>query len=548
MKRVFTFLLLIAVSLVSGVHAEEVTDKEISLRSIIASIEGLEGELSSVQAELGSERSKGREEELRAEISSLDERIENLRDNFTEISTGVETSIFRKDDKAKNVQWTKELTELLSPLLSEVKQLTSRPREIDALKSQINGYQTKLSAANDAVRNIDTAISEATQESLISALSKERRAWLAKQQNVGTLLKVAQQKLDQKIGEKKPLSETLSELSQIFFKSRGRNLLFSLLVTLLFWFGLNRIALRIRSSRKEKGKTSSLTTRLFNVAFLLLASVGSIGVFMLMLFLFEDWVLLTLGLLVVLGIIWTSKQALPMFWTQATVLLNMGVVREGERIFHNGIPWKVKQLTFYTTLENPLLDGGELRLPVKDLLDLRSRPFASSEQWFPTTRGDWVKLSDDTYGEVIHQSPEWVRVQRKGGSIKSYKTEEFLEQVPENISNGFRISFSFGVDYAHQEIVTKKIPSTMEKYIVDGLVEAGFERAISKIEVEFGDAGASSLNLKILANFGAGIGSKYQIVERALHRLCVEACNKNGWIIPFEQLTLHVADGKVAST
>ena len=32
---------------------------------------------------------------------------------------------------------------------------------------------------------------------------------------------------------------------------------------------------------------------------------------------------------------------------------------------------------------------------------------------------------------------------------------------------------------------------------------------------------------------------KRDVIRRAVSRLLVEACNENGWVIPFPQLTLH---------
>ena len=159
-----------------------------------------------------------------------------------------------------------------------------------------------------------------------------------------------------------------------------------------------RAGTRLRESRAQRKRGSSFGTRLFNVLYLFFSGLGSIFVFLIVLFMFEDWVLLTLGVLVVLGILWTSKHAIPKFWSQAALLLNMGVVREGERLIYNGIPWRVKALNFYTILENPKLEGGTLRLPVKDLFDLRSREYGAEEPWFPTDKGDWVLIGDDIFG------------------------------------------------------------------------------------------------------------------------------------------------------
>ncbi|MGI9522573.1 MAG: hypothetical protein ACR2PG_13090 [Hyphomicrobiaceae bacterium] len=79
-----------------------------------------------------------------------------------------------------------------------------------------------------------------------------------------------------------------------------------------------------------------------------------------------------------------------------------------------GVPWRAKQLDFYTDLENPALDGGAFTLPVRELVGLHSRLAASREPWFPTKRGDWVQLKDDRLGQAISQTPELVQIREVG--------------------------------------------------------------------------------------------------------------------------------------
>jgi len=72
-------------------------------------------------------------------------------------------------------------------------------------------------------------------------------------------------------------------------------------------------------------------------------------VFLVALYLFGDWVLLILALLLILGLIWTSKQAIPRFWTPTVLMLDMGPVREGERVHYRGLPWRPSASTSATS-------------------------------------------------------------------------------------------------------------------------------------------------------------------------------------------------------
>jgi energy-coupling factor transporter transmembrane protein EcfT len=254
-----------------------------------------------------------------------------------------------------------------------------------------------------------------------------------------------------------------------------------------------------------------------------------------------DWVLLSIAIIFVLGIGWASKHTLPRFWNQATLMLNFGSVREGEVVIYKGIPYEVISVNIYSQLENKDLEDGFIRLHINDLVELRSRPMFKNEPWFPSRRGDWVKLNDGTYGEVVGQTPDMVKLKLLGGAHKFYKTSDYLSQSPTNLSAGFRIPVTFGLDYQHQDIIIQEVPGIIERAITEGLSEAGYGNSIEKIRVEFKEAGPSSLDIAVLAEFNGNAGARYRALERAIQRICVDTCNLHHWIIPFQQVTVHMA-------
>lgn len=187
------------------------------------------------------------------------------------------------------------------------------------------------------------------------------------------------------------------------------------------------------------------------------------------------------------------------------------------------------------------LEGGYVRLHIKDLAQLRSRPSFENEPWFPSKPGDWMLMTDGTYGEVVAQTPDMVRLRLKGGAAKSYKTQEYLSLSPTNLSNGFRISAVFGLDYQHQARITREIPEVIREALVERLTAQGYGDHLERIRVEFMNAGASSLDLAILSEFSGAEGPRYQILGRTIQRICVETCNSHQWVIPFQQVTVHMA-------
>jgi len=196
----------------------------------------------------------------------------------------------------------------------------------------------------------------------------------------------------------------------------------------------------------------------------------------------------------------------------------------------------------HSHLTNPELTGGDLRIPIGELASCHSRPFDDPEPWFPTSEGDWVLLSDETRGKVTLQTPEVVELMLPGGGHKAIATGAFLELHPQNLTRGFRIEVIFGVDYEHQAICTQDIPRILRAKVQEGLLDTVAPDELRKVHVEFREAGASSLDYEILADFTGSAADRYEPIQRAISRLLVEACNENSWVIPFTQLTLHQAD------
>jgi len=141
----------------------------------------------------------------------------------------------------------------------------------------------------------------------------------------------------------------------------------------------------------------------------------------------------------------------------------------------------------------------------------------------------------------VVQTPETVKLQLLGGASTTYRTPDYLARTPMNLSAGFRLWIVFGLDYAHQPIITEKIPALLETAITHGLNAEGHGGSINSIQVQFKEAGPSSLDVAVLADFKGEAGSEYRLLERKIQRICVDTCNRHHWVIPFQQVTVHMA-------
>ena len=136
---------------------------------------------------------------------------------------------------------------------------------------------------------------------------------------------------------------------------------------------------------------------------------------------------------------------------------------------------------------------------------------------------------------------EMVCLEPLGKAPVTYQTVEFLKLNPQNLSNGFRISTTFGIDYQHQEDSTTTVPKLMEESLREGLEKVTDPQWIRAVSVEVEDAAASSINYDVDVDVGGEAAPHYESIERALTKILIDACNKNHWSIPFTQITLHQA-------
>lgn len=223
---------------------------------------------------------------------------------------------------------------------------------------------------------------------------------------------------------------------------------------------------------------------------------------------------------------------------QIQLFLNIGSVREGERVYVDGLPWRVEQINVFSTLHNPTADLTQ-RIPIEDLVDLKSRPTTNAEAWFPCRAGDWVVLNDNVRGKVISISPELVQLVQRGGAVLTYQTSDFLNASPRNLATNFRIKETLGISYSLQKDSTQKIPDMLYAYILRRVDDEGYKDQLLNIRVEFERANTSSLDLVVIADFKGELGDLYNRLRRAIQRWSVDACTEYGWEIPFPQLDLH---------
>lgn len=500
-----------------------------------------ERRLADVRAELEQTTNEYRKVQLLQAERTLQTELDALQADFESIATGLDVSSFdRTTEEAFDLQT--ELLNLVQPLVEELKDATEAPRQIERMRGEIDRLMGREQIAVEALRGIERLLGTTTDPGLGAALEESRQDWQGRRNEVAARLTVARFQLEKRLADRTSILESTRTAISEFFRTRGLNLLLAVATFFAVLFGIRAAYRRVlRLVRSKSRETRRFYARLADVLTFGLAGIFALMGALLVLYATGDWVLLGLALLFLLGLVWASKTAIPLFLEQIRLLLDLGTVREHERIVYSGIPYKVTRLSTSTMLTNPELAGGVVRLPLKDLIDLRSRPCSKEEVWFPCKRGDWVLLSDGSRGKVVHQSPEFVQIEPLGGGHVTFPTTDFLGLVPRNLSHGFRVKVRFGIDYAHQAICTTEVPRIMLERLERELAAQYPQEHLLKLGVEFLEAGASSLDYVVLADWDGAAAPAYERCQRAIQRTLVDLCNEQGWNIPFPQLTVHKA-------
>jgi len=512
-----------------------------TLRSILLSIESVQRQIDQKKSLLASTATPDEKARLLDELRELDQRLAALRRDFQSVATGIEWEELSAEGAAA-FDLKAELDQLLGPIAAELRGLTEKPREIEELRRALEAYRAREAMIEKALLNLKMLLAATKDETVRAALLDTGNQWAERQRQTENRIRVTQYRLEERLKDRKSFFEAAADALARFFRTRGKNLILSLGAFILVFLGLRYLHGYVhRFSPFHRRGRKTFYTRLGDVIYYAGTFVGALMAALLVLYSTGDWVLMGVAIVLLIGLILAARSGIPRFYEQARLLLNLGEVREGERMVHAGVPWRVSSLSFYTTLENPSLTGGRMRLPLRKLGDFLTRPLHKDELWFPCEQGDWVILSDGTRGRVLLQTPEMVQLVLLGGSRKTYQTAEFLTLSPDNISAGFRLKSIFGVDYRHQAGITDAIPDKLWERIMRELMKLIERDDLHSLKVEFKEAGPSSLDLEIIADFDGCVAAKYEVLSRALQRSAVRACNEHGWVIPFTQLTLHQA-------
>jgi len=512
-----------------------------NLQALIDTINTTTGELDRQRGALRDAADDRERARIHAEIDRLTLDLGSLQTALEMLATeGADLSLFGvKEEVAFN--WRQELQSVFEPVLVELKRLTERPRKIERLRTDQAYYKQRLDVAENALRNVAENRENAPTPGLQQAFGAIEQRWQQRREDLSNRYTLATYELEEMLSpssaEQRDPAEALKEL----LSGRILNLGFAVAAAVIVYLVMRLLAgayeRRIMPRARRRG---AFAARVVGLLFYLLTGLLVLLTVMVVFYVRGDWVLLGLLIIILVGAAWALQKSLPAYMTEAKLMLNLGPVREGERIIYNGLPWRVDALNFSATLVNPLLQGGTLRIPVRTLVESYSRAFHPEEPWFPARTGDYVLLDDNTFGQVLAQTPECVQLLALG-AVKTYGVGAFLARNPLDLSlRGFSVAVTFGLDYSHQGGATGDVRDRLERDLAVGLGHSEAAPYLVSFALDFKAATSSSLDFIAIATFTGAAAENYIAFQRLLQRLIVDACNTHGFVIPFEQVTVHM--------
>ena len=289
-----------------------------SLYELLATIKETENERTALSEQLKNTSNPADEQQIKEQLESLDQRLFDLKNSFEETVTGGRG--------------------------------TERPRKMEQLKSEQILQEDHLQLADTAIAELEKTLAQSKHSSVRHALKELPNQWQEQRKNAESRLQRINAQLQRLTAPSVGLGEELVTKLQKFASGRGLNLVLALggfMLIYLVLIGLGRLISRLPSRKHEPG-----TRRLARAIALLLRTLTvTLALFtaMLILYVRGDWLLFGLMVLLMITLTWGLQKSLPRYIREIRLLLNMGGVREGERILYNGLPWRIASLNIFSS-------------------------------------------------------------------------------------------------------------------------------------------------------------------------------------------------------
>jgi len=506
-------------------------DKKETLRRLLNTRDALRKSLDELRKRLPSETSDSAKREVQEQIDALDKQRQQVERDFAVLATGLQEQQTRGDKSgpAPPPSLQEEISQLLTPVFTDLRQLSQKARRVQELEDEIAQLRDRETQASRAMAEIDKLLvevkaSKAPDTGLRTALSDSRKTWQARLDESKNRIAALQHQLTElRVTGIDFWTELGSNVKRFVF-IRGTNIILALLVFIVVFFGLRTAysyVLKVVPVRKYQ--SLGFTLRVLDVGHEGVSLLLGISAALLVLYARGDWLLGGLALLALGGLLMTAKTGIARHLTQLQFLLNLGPVREGERVIIQGVPWRVGAIYMFTQLTNPAMGGIGLRLPLEMLAGLTSRPSKLDEAWFPCENRGWVllnatALNGSILAQVTEITPDHVEITYDGGLKRWIPTATFMTMDVASLSAGFTRSVTVNLPADPEAAASQAIVERLKSDLRAALLQLMRPEELTDLEVELLESPCSSLNCLITASFTGSQAPHYHRLSRVLRR------------------------------
>ena len=478
---------------------------------------------------------------LEGQVAESEKILKNAEVAFESIVTGGLDLENFKEVPDQSFDWQSDLIEIIQPIFQSLKDLTEQPRAIERIRKTIEFYQQNLSEVENSILKIEEWSQAEVDQATRGQIQTIQEDWRKRKAEAQRNLELFQLQLRNLQIRQESIWTSVWSAFGAFLTGRGLNLMLAVLATMAVWFGM-RTFLRFMVPKEgvDEFQTRSQYSRVLFYTYRILMMMASTAVFLIVLYVTGDWLLLGLALLILAGIAIGLKKYLPQFLAEAKLLLNLGAVREGEMVTYEGVPWIVKSINIYSHLVNPVLEGGELRMPLGEMSQLISQPIAEDEPWFPSNLHDYILLPDGSFGQVVIQTPEFVQIKSRE-MIRTFLVSDYLNLGIKNLSMGaFACVGNFGISLEHQEICLDLVPNAFERSVGLFIDQNGLQPFLEELSVELSSIQSGSIQYFLYVRMKSPAAKYYWKILRIMQQACVATCTSERWKVKNPDITFQV--------
>ena len=474
------------------------------------------------------------------DLNNLKKRYNKAKLNLISVITNIKIDHDDKNKDDKKRDLIQEAQQLIGPALDSIQRISAKPRKIEKIRNRVAYHEEQIVLLNQALKNLsmvkDSADFKLILPDIAPYINDSMDEITEKKQEHQLKINLLNSRLNDMTKDKKKVWDVVKEGVHEFLTTRGKNLALSLLVFFISFWPLLKFREKV-ISRLLAIHPNEWYVKPINAFYGVISFVVSFGLCLFTLSSLGDWVLVTLTIIGITGLLWASKDYLPKYLTEFKLILNFGTIKEGELVVYEGLPWKVKTIGFQTIFENEFLDSKQIRIQIAEIVRMHSRKILPNEQWFPSRTGDWVLLNDGVYGQVVSQTLEQVVLELVGTSRKYYRTQDYLALYPTNMSHGFVIEQMWSTDYREQkELFSKMIPK----------LEIGLKKKLEQsqwqptdLQIQFAETAENSLNLLVSVKYQGTFACDRQRIIREINSSLLQLSSEEHWTIPFNQIVVH---------